>query len=285
MVTIETTADRRDGVTLVTATVTDEAAPTRVTVESRLDGPVWPPRRQGTPAAGWEEYGGGAHGIEEKDGVTGFEGVVPADGRLAIGFATPGEPRDPPVDVTTVEPTDGADDELATPAAVLRGLGDPSPPSLIEADRSSNGDPAVAPPADSDGNDDGSESKEARKSSDRDSTADGDNGSKRPETIDRQATTASSVSDPGQPLPPALADWLATAERRIERGERLEATASIEDATAALRQSGGVAGARALDGRLTTDAEQLRTLATRAAALADRAESATVATDALDRLV
>lgn len=284
MVTIETTADRRDGVTLVTATVTDEAAPTRVTVESRLDGPVWPPRRQGTPAAGWEENGGGAHGIEEKDGVTGFEGVVPADGRLAIGFATPGEPRDPPVAVTTVEPADGADDELATPAAVLRGLGDPSPPSLIEADRSSNDDPAVAPPAESDGNDDG-EVDDSRESPDRDSTADGDNETKRPKTIDRQATTASSVSDPGQPLPPVLADWLATAERRIERGERLEATASIEDATAALRQSGGVAGARALDGRLRTDAEQLRTLATRAQALADRAESATVATDALDRLV
>lgn len=128
MVDIECQVARPGGVTLVAVRVDNRVdAPGveahRVRLASRLDGPVWPPRVEGVPAAPW-------------DGDV-AELVVPT-GRLgSLGFASPAESPESPddaveiVDVEPAEPpasrgpTPSAD---ATPADVLRVLGDPSPP-------------------------------------------------------------------------------------------------------------------------------------------------------------
>ena len=89
MVTLDWETDRTDGVTLVRLYVTAEDR-RRVRIENRLDGPVWPPREEGQPAAGWDDDT--------------FEGVVAPDHRLVAGYATPAQPADPPAEVVTDEP-------------------------------------------------------------------------------------------------------------------------------------------------------------------------------------
>lgn len=263
MVTIESQAERRDGVTLVTATITVESGSTKVTVESRLDGPVWPPRRQGEPTAGW------LCGSDGRERITSYEGVVPEEGPLAIGFASPAVPSEPPAEITNVEPVEDDSDEMTTPTAVLRGLGDPSPPSLIEADESPAADVAEEDPV-----------RPTIADSEAPTTADG----AEPEPEGHSPSGKPPDPEPNAELPPDLAAWLDATERRIECAEGLEATASIEAATEALRECGGVEGARTLDGQLATDAEHLQTLATRASELAERAESTAAAIEALERL-
>lgn len=129
MVTLEWDLDRTDGVTLVRAFVTARR-PHRVRVENRLDGPVWPPRRRGRPATGWDEDG--------------FEGVAAPNDRLVGGYATPAPPEEPPVELAVEEPADEHADERtatecetrnaavpsveATPTGVIRTLGDPLVP-------------------------------------------------------------------------------------------------------------------------------------------------------------
>ncbi|MFT4946649.1 MAG: hypothetical protein ACI8TL_000885, partial [Natronomonas sp.] len=51
MATLEWTCEAVEGVTLVQLVVTGERSQ-RIRIESNLT-PVWPPRRQGRPAAGW----------------------------------------------------------------------------------------------------------------------------------------------------------------------------------------------------------------------------------------
>lgn len=77
---------RHNGVTLVEVLVQNDGAITRVRVHNRLDGAVWPPRRRGVPEEGWRDDG--------------FEGVLGADETLALGYATPGQPKTPPVSVS-----------------------------------------------------------------------------------------------------------------------------------------------------------------------------------------
>jgi len=66
MVSLTCDADHRDGVTLVTVRLDGAGVAQRVRLTNRLDGPVWPPRRRGVPAEGWNDDC--------------FETVVPADG-------------------------------------------------------------------------------------------------------------------------------------------------------------------------------------------------------------
>jgi len=91
MVTLDWETDRTEGVTLVRLYVTAENR-RQVRIENRLDGPVWPPREEGQPAAGW-------------DGDT-FEGVVAPDHRLVAGYATPAPPADPPAEIVADDPAD-----------------------------------------------------------------------------------------------------------------------------------------------------------------------------------
>jgi hypothetical protein len=109
MLSCRTEAIAAGPATLVHVVVTANAERT-VRVEPAGDGPIWPPRRRGVPAAGWDP--------------TGFEGRVAPGEPLALGFATPGEVPDEPVVVRAVD--EAASDPDA--ADVVRRLGDPRPP-------------------------------------------------------------------------------------------------------------------------------------------------------------
>ncbi|SNZ14846.1 hypothetical protein SAMN06269185_2275 [Natronoarchaeum philippinense] len=120
MTELEWTVRREGDVTLVEAVVSRKTAPVAadpaltVTVESLLDGPVWPPRREGVRVAGWSGDR--------------FETAVPAGGRVAVGFASPADPVEPPVEIVDRSRGDVSSADGATPSDVLRALGDPSPP-------------------------------------------------------------------------------------------------------------------------------------------------------------
>jgi hypothetical protein len=94
MPTLAVETVRTGGVTLVEVVVT-AARPHRVRLESRLDGPVWPPRREGRPVDGWDGRGVSAT-VEE--------------GTTAFGFATPASPAGTPVELVAAEPV--VDEEL-----------------------------------------------------------------------------------------------------------------------------------------------------------------------------
>ncbi|PSQ16283.1 hypothetical protein BRD00_11375 [Halobacteriales archaeon QS_8_69_26] len=125
---------RREGpVTLVEAAlVNDGPLPRRVRVESRLDGPVWPPRRRGVPESGW-------------DGRT-YAVALDAGERLGFGFASPAQPVDPPVALVADDPP-AFDATPDTPADVVRALGDPAPPT----DAVALPEPDIPPAAGGDG--------------------------------------------------------------------------------------------------------------------------------------
>lgn len=115
MPTISWTQRREGGITLVEAVIegTTPTGSTTVALESRLSGPVWPPRSEGVPIAGW-------------DG-TRYETTV--ESRVAVGFASPAEPCDPPVELVESAPATAMDESADADAAdVLRALGDPTPP-------------------------------------------------------------------------------------------------------------------------------------------------------------
>ncbi|WP_435348148.1 hypothetical protein [Haloarchaeobius sp. HRN-SO-5] len=114
MVELDVQTQRRECVTFVAATVANEGTTAR-RVRLRTDlRPVWPPRRQGVPAAGWTD-----------DGVT---LTVPAAGRRGIGFATPADPGESVLAVASAEPATDESRER-TPDGLVRALGDPTPPA------------------------------------------------------------------------------------------------------------------------------------------------------------
>lgn len=92
MPTLTARTVRSDGVTFVEVLL-EATRPHRVRVESRLDGPVWPPRTDGRPADGWDDRG---VSTTVDDGVT------------ALGFATPAPPSDPAVEIVRAEPLPGS---------------------------------------------------------------------------------------------------------------------------------------------------------------------------------
>lgn len=106
-----------DGVTLVELVVAVEE-PTRVRVVNRLDGPVWPPRTEGVPAAGWEKGG--------------FDGTV--TDRRVLGYASPAEPLDPPARIESARPVTPEDGDDVAPRALVRSLGTARPPRAAVAD-------------------------------------------------------------------------------------------------------------------------------------------------------
>jgi hypothetical protein len=83
-------------------------------------------------------------------------------------------------------------------------------------------------------------------------------------------------------VPPAVASWLTTVEKRIERGERLT-DASVAAATDAL-DSDGDDDVDDLSRRVAADAAALEAVAARAATLEERAAAVDVPVDALRRL-
>jgi hypothetical protein len=243
MLELDSRVERRAGVALVTLVVRNPTdAPRRVRVANCLAGPVWPPRCEGVPAAGWDDGG--------------FEGVVPARDRLALGYASPAVEddadasaadtanapaadtadalADPPAELVWSEragasesrsgtdPEEFADDE--TPEGVVRALGDPRPPA------------DAVPTPDSSVPDSSADSLAPDPSADSDSSAaDSD-----PPISD------SSVSDQSVPRP--VEEWLSAVEERSaartgESGPGLRpadrtALGSVADRIDALRRSG-----------------------------------------------
>ena len=134
------------------------SATRRVRVGNRLPGPVRPPRREGVPAAGWDDGG--------------FEGVVPPHERRALGYASPvaadesvgadsgGDfTADPPATLvwseragaSAAETDPDAFADEATPEGVVRALGDPRPPAdaVPASDDASERDAPVPEPVES----------------------------------------------------------------------------------------------------------------------------------------
>jgi len=260
MVSLTCTASRTDGVTLVTGRLSSDH-PCRVRVENCLDGPVWPPRDGGVPAAGWGEGG--------------FETTLAADETRPLGYATPAAPADEPmcvVETTAVDP-DRADEfgsrgdvpsVAAEPDAVVRELGDPCPPRdavpLPDVPAETDG-AAETPNEHADGSADGPETRAG-------AVAD--------------EATAHGRSETGPAA--ALTDLFAGVEERLDVAERLSGETTLAAAAAT------VTGAEEFDGlgdvadRLAADADRLRRIERRAAALAERAETADVPTETVARL-
>lgn len=229
MVTLEWDCERTDGVTLVRAYVTADR-PHRVRLENCLDGPVWPPRRRGQVAAGWDEDG--------------FEGVVTPGERLVAGYATPARPADPPVTLARSDPVTGGypgengasptprADEPATPAGVVRSLGDPTVPRdavpVPEGDRTG----AVAP----------DQNRTSTPAADRDvapaaegpsSSVDGADAGDRP-----VAETEPATDGDAPPLVPGpVRAWLADVQRRALAAEASSGEGALAAAVAVDREA------------------------------------------------
>lgn len=254
MVSLTCATDRRAGVTLVTARLDGSGVAQRVRLTNRLDGPVWPPRRNGVPEAGWEEGG--------------FEAVVPADGTVAIGYASPGAPDDPPVEVVDREMVpEGVADDQVTAAAALRDLGDPSPPR--------DAVPVSSPER--------SRPETDQRPASRQSPGSPGTGRPTPDCSAAASTTPSSSPAPS-PAPEAIDGWLDAVEERIATAERLTAARSVPEATAALRDVGSLDDAEKLVEAVDGDVAALTTVAERVEELAERAEETDVPVETLERL-
>ena len=259
MVSLTCTTAETDGVTLVTGRIENPDRPRRVRLKNELDGPVWPPRRRGVPAAGWTE--------------SGFECVLGADESQALGYACPAPAEDPPLVVAEAEPVDPDEVEPAfeprgavpsveeTPTGVVRALGSPRPPRDAVPTPDANAGTST-------GSDDGSATDSPSEAS---TTA---------------ATTATPDADgrSGEPRVEAVDAWLGGVEARLELAAELSGTTRLPVVADALERAGGLAGLRDVDEQLDEDAETLRRVAERARSLADRAEAATIPVDELDRL-
>lgn len=109
---VATETHRRNGVTLVAVRVDhDGEHPERVRLANECPGPVWPPRENGLPAPGWDDGG--------------WEGVLGPGETKPLGYATPGEPREPPVTVAWTERAAAGPPEASEAVAEF---GDPRPP-------------------------------------------------------------------------------------------------------------------------------------------------------------
>lgn len=225
MVAIDATAERREGVTFVAVVVRNGSDQRRrVRVESRLDGPIWPPRRQEVPERGWDA-----------DGVT--VRLSPHE-RRALGFATPAPPEDDPVAIARETVADGGEEPIErTPEGVVRALGDPAPPP-----------DAVAPDTRSDGE------------LEDDEVGPEDGGDRWETTVESGSATLGTGPDGDESA--ALAAWLARAAPRVALAVELR-DASVDEAAAILEDS-EVESAAALAETLDAVADRARELAERA---------------------
>jgi hypothetical protein len=241
---------RRDGVTLVELVVT-AAREQRVRIDSRLE-PVWPPRRQGVPASGW-------------DGA-GFEGRVTRDRPLAVGYASPAAPVEPPARLRTPSSDESRppDDPAVTARAIVRTLGDSAPPRDVVSTPDAGAGPMTA---------DGAA---------RDESA--GVGSK-PETAgtDREAIgdePGAAAADPAV----GTTGWFEAVERRLDEAERLAAASGADEARAAIDALGGIDAARRLQSRLDADRRRLRDLEQRCGEVEERLAAVEVPVSTLQRV-
>ncbi|MBX0288074.1 hypothetical protein [Haloarcula salinisoli] len=93
MMQVETDCRRENGVTFVRGAVTNTRTTIhRARLESTLDGPTWPPKRDGTVVPEW------------RDGV--WEATIRPGDTLGLGFASPAAPKSPALTVTDLKRVD-----------------------------------------------------------------------------------------------------------------------------------------------------------------------------------
>ena len=253
------TVDRVDGVWFVTCQLHNLTEATcRVRLDSRLEGPVLPPRCRGVPEPGWD--------------ATGLTLELAPDERRGVGFASPVSPvstdgddtdrpptpPDPPVVVTDSVPVD-PDEPASTPTAAdaVRRLGDHRPPRAVVAGSPTS--PASTTAASTAGTESGA-------------VGGGETDSSQPagETPSLDGTAA-------------ITAWLDTVEARVEHAERLT-DSDLETATAALERIGSAAAAVDLAHQVDADTSRLTQIADRASSLARRAEATDVPVEPLEQL-
>jgi len=269
---------RREGVTLVELVVQAEAAEW-VRIESRLQ-PVWPPRRQGVPVAGW-------------DGAR-FEGRVEPGDPLVVGYASPAAPLDPPAQLTTVddgeEPPDGT---AVSPRAIVRTLGESAPPRDVVpvgdpgdavdaagvATATGAGPPTACRP-EPDVGEPGAAGATPGRTGSRDPAAGTVASSRRPPGGSTTSTATAEISDPEAAIEP----WFGAVEGRLAEAERLADVTGVEEARGAVEAVGGIGAARDLRERLDADRQQLRMLQERQQRLAERLAAVEIPLSTLERV-
>ncbi|THE66037.1 hypothetical protein D8Y22_03690 [Salinadaptatus halalkaliphilus] len=108
MVTLETSVVRTNGVTTVRVVIDNQHSTHQaVRLQSTLEGPVWPPRRDGVVDPQW-------------DGDI-WDGTIRSGRTRGIGFASPAPPTDPPVDIVSSDRLE-ADDLKRSPGEILAAL-------------------------------------------------------------------------------------------------------------------------------------------------------------------
>jgi hypothetical protein len=248
-------------VTLVRAELRSAVAvDLRVRVRNELDGPVLPPRRAGVPEAGWD--------------ADGFSGVVPADGRLGVGYACPttdadiGEDADDDGDGEWGGDgdSDGDGDAGATPAECV-GSAEADPVSIeirgpaTEAGRAPAIENGCTPATDTVAS---AVRSLGRANPPADAVpVDAETGGGDPLGTDGSTSRDADV-------PAAVREWLDAVETRIDRGERLDG-ASAAEAAATLDACGGIDGIETLPDDLSVDLASLRAAADRIDGLVSRA--------------
>lgn len=116
MTTVESRATRRNGVTLVRVTLTnDQSTPQRISLRHCVDGEVWTPRAGADSRVGWTS--------DTWEGI-----VAPAESR-GLGFATPVDANAPFVEVVYSERV--AADTPPGPEKTLDSLEHWSPPNNV----------------------------------------------------------------------------------------------------------------------------------------------------------
>ncbi|MGM0446641.1 MAG: hypothetical protein ACQERM_00115 [Methanobacteriota archaeon] len=255
---LDWSVDREGDASLVGVRVrNDGAVPHRVRIESRLDGPVLPPRRGGVPESGWD--------------AAGVTTVIDPGERAAFGFAALADRVEPPVEIASVEPAtaDAATEDGADLArAAVRDLESHRPPR-----RAVDGAGAVDG-VNEEGDDTGTGDLESQTRPENEEAAGSDGDADRSEAPEPPPSAAG---------PDEVDAWFAAVEARIERAERLT-DADLATATRAVAEAGGLGTVTELDERVAADAERLRAVRDRAAALAERAEESEVPTEALEAL-
>lgn len=119
MVEITTATKHRTEVTLVRAIVTNTRTTTQsVTIETHVDGPIWLPKRNGMAVSEWTD--------ETWSAV-----LQPGESR-GLGFATPGEPMDPPVAIGSTARSMQTETESKQ---IIGSLEEWSPPTIPSTER------------------------------------------------------------------------------------------------------------------------------------------------------
>lgn len=135
MVTVESNAIRTNGVTTVRTVITNaQSTPQTVRLRSRLEGPVWPPRRSGVVDPRWviheRESGTDPGTATELVSAAVWQATIRPGRSRGVGFASPAPPTDPLVEVVSSDRHE-ADEPLRSPAEVLAELDDWRPTSEV----------------------------------------------------------------------------------------------------------------------------------------------------------